>query len=52
MDVDVFRRDSLGRADRIIGPAIVLEDACTSLVLPGWEAAVSTRGHLILSRVG
>lgn len=52
MDVDIFRRGTLGRDDRIIGPAIVLEDACTSLVLPGWNAAVSTRGHLLLSRVG
>jgi N-methylhydantoinase A len=50
-NVDIYRRDELGRGDRISGPAIVLEDACTTLVLPEWEAVVSTHGHLLISRV-
>ena len=51
-DVDVYRRDGLSSGDRIDGPAIVLEDACTTLVLPGWETVVSTHGHLLISKVG
>ncbi|MYB24141.1 MAG: hydantoinase/oxoprolinase family protein [Acidimicrobiia bacterium] len=46
----VHRRGSLGAGAAVAGPAIVLEDACTTLVPPSWTASVSTRGHLVLRR--
>lgn len=52
MEVQLYRRERLQRGTTIVGPAVVLEDACTSLVLPGWHGSVSVRGHLILSRSG
>lgn len=48
-DIDIFQRADLGRQDTITGPAIVLEDACTTLVAPGWDMTVSQHGHLLLS---
>ena len=46
----VHRREALPAAATVDGPAIVLEDACTTLVPPSWTAVVSTRGHLVLRR--
>ena len=50
VDVEIFERDALGRSEQISGPAIILEDACTSLVGPGWQTTVSAHGHLLLKR--
>ena len=46
----VHRREALPAGATVTGPAIVLEDACTSLVPPSWTASVSTHGHLVLRR--
>ena len=46
----VHRREALPATAAIAGPAIVLEDACTTLVPPSWTAEVSSRGHLVLRR--
>ena len=46
----VHRREALPAAATVDGPAIVLEDACTTLVPPSWTAVVSARGHLVLRR--
>ncbi len=46
----VYRRPDLPGGAEAPGPAIVLEDACTTLVPPGWSARVSRRGHLVLER--
>ena len=46
----VHRREALPAAATVDGPAIVLEDACTTLVPPSWAAVVSARGHLVLRR--
>ena len=43
-------RADIGRDQELDGPAIVLEDACTTLVPPSWTATVSARGHLVLRR--
>jgi N-methylhydantoinase A len=49
-DAAIYRRDDLPRGAVLVGPVVVLEDACTSLVPPSWEATVSRHGHLVLER--
>ena len=49
-ETPVHRRAALPATAAIDGPAIVLEDACTTLVPPSWTATVSARGHLVLRR--
>ncbi len=49
-DAPVHRRETLPAGGSVPGPAIVLEDACTTLVPPGWNATVSRRGHLVITR--
>ena len=49
-DAGVYHRSSLPGGAEITGPAIVLEDACTTLVPPRWSARVSRHGHLALRR--
>jgi len=44
----VYRRESLGADATVVGPAIVLENACTTAVPPRWAGTVSSHGHLIL----
>ncbi len=46
----VHRREALPATAAVAGPAIILEDACTTLVPPSWTATVSSRGHLVLRR--
>ena len=46
----VHRRESLPAGAVVAGPAIILEDACTTLVPPSWTASVSAHGHLVLRR--
>jgi N-methylhydantoinase A len=46
----VHRREALGPGTALAGPAIVLEDACTTVVPPGWAAAVAAQGTLIVER--
>ena len=50
-ETPVFHRSSLPSGVEIGGPAVVLEDACTTLVPPSWTTRVSRHGHLVLSRV-
>ncbi len=47
----VYLRAVLPSDARIDGPAIILEDACTTLVPPQWTTKVSRHGHLVLSRM-
>lgn len=49
-DTAVYRRPDLTAESDVDGPAIVVEDGCTTLVPPGWRASVSPHGHLILRR--
>lgn len=49
-ETPVHRRERLPSGARIAGPAIVLEDACTTLLPPGWSARTSAQGHLVLTR--
>lgn len=49
-ETPVYQRSSLPSGVEIGGPAIVLEDACTTLVPPSWTTGVSRHGHLVLRR--
>jgi N-methylhydantoinase A len=44
----LYRRRDVARA--VAGPAIVLEDTCTTLVPPGWTARPAEGAHLVLER--
>ena len=47
----LIERTDLRPGDRVKGPAIIVEATTTVVVEPGWQAELSTRDHLILSRV-
>jgi 5-oxoprolinase (ATP-hydrolysing) len=49
--VPLYRRDALGPAQGIAGPAIIAEDLATTVVEPGWRASVTGARDLILTRV-
>jgi 5-oxoprolinase (ATP-hydrolysing) len=46
----VYRRDALVPGDRVSGPAIIAEQNATTIVEPGWQAAVTHLNHLALER--
>jgi 5-oxoprolinase (ATP-hydrolysing) len=50
-DVPLFRRDDMRPGDTVSGPAIIAEDNATTVVDPGWRAAVTDLDHLRLDRV-
>lgn len=47
---EIVDRRSLVQSEVILGPAVILEPDCTSLIHPGWSAKVSIGGHLVLER--
>jgi len=49
-DVDLFRRGDLRPGHVARGPVIIVEDLATTVVEPGWQAAVTGRGDLLLTR--
>jgi 5-oxoprolinase (ATP-hydrolysing) len=50
-EVDLFARAGLEPGHVVDGPAIIAEELATTVVEPGWQAVVSDRGDLLLSRV-
>ncbi len=50
-EASLFRRAGLRPGQAIDGPAIITEDLATTVVDPGWQAVVTGRGDLLLSRV-
>jgi N-methylhydantoinase A len=50
VETAVYRRQALTTAWRAAGPVIIEEAASTTVVLPGWSAAVDESGCLILKR--
>ncbi|MEH2154442.1 hydantoinase/oxoprolinase family protein [Nostoc sp.] len=46
----VYRREDLQPEDRITGTAIIVEKISTIVIEPDWEARLTERNHLILSR--
>jgi 5-oxoprolinase (ATP-hydrolysing) len=49
-DVNLFRRGDLRPGHVARGPAIIVEDLATTIVEPGWRAAVTGRRDLLLTR--
>jgi len=47
---NVYERAALGRGRRIAGPAIITEDETSTLVGPGWTAALDARNCIELVR--
>ena len=50
-EVDLYERAGLRPGHAIDGPAIITEELATTVVEPGWQAVVTARGDLLLSRV-
>ncbi|MEO1132351.1 MAG: hydantoinase B/oxoprolinase family protein, partial [Cyanobacteria bacterium J06639_1] len=50
-ETPVYERDQLVPGDRMTGPALIVEATGTNAIAPGWEAEVTSRLHLVLSRV-
>jgi 5-oxoprolinase (ATP-hydrolysing) len=50
-EVDLHRREHLGTGSEVQGPAIISEANATTVVEPGWRAAVNELGHLLMTRV-
>ena len=46
----VLDRNGLAFGDAVTGPAVIEESTATTLVPPGWRAAVIEGGHLSMSR--
>ena len=49
--VPLHRRADLAPGDAVPGPAIIVEANATTVVEPGWAAALDTRDYLVLDRV-
>jgi len=47
----VFLREGLQPGDRVDGPAIIAEANATTVIEPGWQAEVTRRDHLVLTRI-
>jgi N-methylhydantoinase A len=51
-NVPVYERDRLARGAALPGPAIIEQMDATTLIPPGWDAAVDAQGNLILTHRG
>jgi 5-oxoprolinase (ATP-hydrolysing) len=49
-DAPLYRRERMIAGDTIDGPAIVAEATATTVLEPGWRAAMTARGDLVLER--
>jgi 5-oxoprolinase (ATP-hydrolysing) len=47
----IFRREDLARGAVVAGPALVMEPHQTIVVEPGWQAAITGRDHVVLTRI-
>ena len=50
-EVDLVPRATLETGNTVDGPAVIAEDLATTVVEPGWQAVVTDRGDLLLSRI-
>ncbi len=48
VDTPVYRRDALGAAQRIAGPAIIEQPDATTVVPPGWTLTRDPHGNLVM----
>ena len=47
----VYTRDQLAPGHKVNGPSIIIEPHQTVVVEPGWQAAITAKNHLVLTRV-
>jgi 5-oxoprolinase (ATP-hydrolysing) len=50
-EVDLYPRSELRPGHAVDGPAVITEELATTVVQPGWQAVVTARGDLLMSRV-
>jgi 5-oxoprolinase (ATP-hydrolysing) len=50
-DAAIYLRDALAPGNKALGPAIVIEPHQTIVVEAGWQAEITARNHLVLTRV-
>ncbi len=50
-ETPIFQRSGLQSGDCILGPAIIVEATGTNVIEPGWQAEVTNRNYLVLSKV-
>lgn len=49
-DTPVFQRENLQPGDIITGPAIIIEATGTNAIAPNWQATITEKNHLILTK--
>ncbi len=49
-DTPVFQRDMLQPGDTITGPGIIIEATGTNVIAPNWQAKITDKNHLILTK--
>ncbi|MCB1495223.1 MAG: hydantoinase B/oxoprolinase family protein [Bauldia sp.] len=49
-DAGVYLRDHLAPGNTIAGPALIIEAHQTVVIEPGWQAAVTARDHIVMTR--
>jgi 5-oxoprolinase (ATP-hydrolysing) len=47
----VFDRDDLPPGVRVDGPAVIIDANATTVVEPGWQAEITARNHMVITRV-
>ncbi|MCC3305702.1 hydantoinase B/oxoprolinase family protein [Sneathiella sp. HT1-7] len=50
-DCPFYDRDALPSGSKINGPAVIVEKTGTNVIEPGWQAEMTDRGYLVLTRV-
>ncbi|MBC6406213.1 MAG: hydantoinase B/oxoprolinase family protein [Rhodospirillales bacterium] len=50
-EAPLYERRTLGAGASIDGPAVIVEPTSTNVVEPGWQARMTDRGQLVLTRV-
>ncbi|MFD1556969.1 hydantoinase B/oxoprolinase family protein [Paraburkholderia silviterrae] len=50
-DASLYLRDTLMAGDVLDGPAIIAEKNGTTVVEPGWQAALTAQGNVVMTRV-
>ena len=50
-EAPLYDRDALNPGDRIDGPAVIKEATATTVIEPGWQAEITSRNHLVMTRV-
>ena len=47
----VYDRDDLPPGVRVDGPAVIIDANATTVVEPGWQAKITARNHMVITRV-